>query len=331
MSPLLSKFGLGTYRGACTDEADALLRVTIQAALSAGIRHFDTAINYRCQRAERVLGETLGEAVALGLVRRDECKVSSKVGFIPWDRSPPRDECAYYRSIILGLRLASADDLAPGGHCLAPAYLEWSINRTLRNLGLRYLDCVFVHNPEAQLAICSHDALYEKLHRAFLALESFVRNGSVRAYGVSTWSAFRVPPSHPEHLSLQRIVETASAARADHRFRYVQAPLNFVMTEVATCRFQPASGDRVAGSLLSEVKRLGLKFVASAPLCGGDLRDRARLALDFVRSLPGVDCVLLGAKSPLDITLPAALLNEPKLTRRQLMRMLEQLAGNDGL
>lgn len=328
-APLPTKFGLGTYRGPCSDEADALLRATIQAALAAGIRHFDTAINYRSQRAEHVLGASLDDAIALGLIRREECHVSSKAGFVPWDRSPPCDEDAYYKSVVLDSGLAGPEELAPGGHCLAPAYLEWSINRTLRNLGLQHLDCVYVHNPEAQLAICSQDALYRKLQAAFSVLESFVEKGSVRAYGVSTWSAFRVPPGHAEHLSLQRIVEAASAAKPDHRFRFVQAPLNLVMPEAAASRFQSCPGG--AGSLLSEAKRLGLRFVASAPLAGGDLRDRARLALNFVRSLPGVDCILLGAKAPDDVALPASLLNEPGLTGRQLMQALEQLAGNDGI
>ena len=39
-------------------------------------------------------------------------------------------------------------------------------------------------------------------------------------YGMATWTCFRVPPGHPEHLPLQEVVDlAASVGGLNHGFR----------------------------------------------------------------------------------------------------------------
>ncbi|MEP6549738.1 MAG: aldo/keto reductase, partial [Gemmatimonadales bacterium] len=72
---LVSALGLGTYLGECDDTEDARYTATAAAALEKGINLLDTAINYRCQRSERAVGDAIRSAVAGGKVKRDEIVV----------------------------------------------------------------------------------------------------------------------------------------------------------------------------------------------------------------------------------------------------------------
>src|SRR5688500_15898400 len=70
--PSVSSIGIGTYLGGCDDPDDARYAQSIRESLRRGINLIDTAINYRCQRSERVIGTALREAIAAGEVGRDE-------------------------------------------------------------------------------------------------------------------------------------------------------------------------------------------------------------------------------------------------------------------
>ena len=56
--PALSALGIGSALGAPTDEEDSAYERALKRALQLGINHIDTAINYRCQLSERVIGRT---------------------------------------------------------------------------------------------------------------------------------------------------------------------------------------------------------------------------------------------------------------------------------
>jgi len=91
----LSSIGLGTYLGAADDETDSLYEEAILEALAAGCNVFDTSINYRHQRSERALGSALHRAFDRGLAARDEVFVSTKGGFLPFDRQVPSNRKRY--------------------------------------------------------------------------------------------------------------------------------------------------------------------------------------------------------------------------------------------
>lgn len=56
-----SSIGLGTYLGDPIPAVDDASREAIDLALRSGVNHVDTAVNYRCGRAERVVGEAVSE------------------------------------------------------------------------------------------------------------------------------------------------------------------------------------------------------------------------------------------------------------------------------
>ena len=314
-----SSVGIGTYLGEPTPAVDDASREAIGLALRSGVNHVDTAVNYRCGRAERVVGEAVRESP----VDRDAVVVATKGGFLPFDGERPDDPAAYVRDRFLATGIVDAADLANGAHALAPDYLEWSLDRSLDRLGLDAVDCFYIHNPETQLATRSREAVYDQLGAAFEALERRRLAGDVGAYGVATWDAFRVPEDDERYLSLAEALARAEAAGEavgpddDHGFETVQLPFNVAMADAFTRRNQrppggDADGERV--SALEFAHEAGLSVVTSASIGQGDLADAgaipadvdatlagdtpAQRALNFARSAPGVTASLVGASDP---------------------------------
>ena len=93
--PLVSSLGLGTYLGECDDSEDARYTTTVSVALQKGVNLLDTAINYRCQRSERAIGEALRKMIVGGSVKREEVVVCTKGGYIPLEKLPPTTKEAY--------------------------------------------------------------------------------------------------------------------------------------------------------------------------------------------------------------------------------------------
>src|SRR4051812_30731201 len=123
--PVVSSLGLGTYLGECDDGEDARYVATVIAAVGKGINLFDTAINYRCQRSERAIGEAIRILIARGTIRRDEIVVCTKGGYIPLDRTPPATKEGYrgfLDSEYYGPGIMRPDDVVAGGALSLPGY-----------------------------------------------------------------------------------------------------------------------------------------------------------------------------------------------------------------
>ena len=84
---------MGTYLGDCDDAEDARYVTVLSAGLKQGLNLVDTAINYRCQRSERAVGEAIRKAVSGGSVQRDELVIATKGGFIPLEGHRPNRAC----------------------------------------------------------------------------------------------------------------------------------------------------------------------------------------------------------------------------------------------
>src|SRR5215813_2914526 len=113
-----SRLGLGTYLGGADDATDALYAAAIRRALALGINVLDTAINYRHQRSERVIGRVL----AKGIVPRENVVVATKGGFLARGAGPEPGT-------------VRPDEIVAGCHCIAPAHLRDQIERSRKNLG----------------------------------------------------------------------------------------------------------------------------------------------------------------------------------------------------
>jgi len=311
--PLVSSLGLGTYLGECDDSEDARYTTTVSAALQKGVNLLDTAINYRCQRSERAIGEALRSMIVRGSIKREEVVVCTKGGYIPLDRIPPATKEGYrgfLENEYFGRGVMQPSEVVSGGHCLTPRYLADQIERSRNNLGLAVIDVYYLHNPEQQLDALGRPDFLTLVRDAFAALEEQVRRGVIGIYGCATWNGFRVPPDSRNHLSLEELVSIArEIAGTDHHFRVIQLPINLAMTESVRLPTQQVGHDKVP--LLVAASRLGISVVGSATLMQSQLtralpkqihsafpgfKTDARRAIAFSQSLP-VAAALVGMKS----------------------------------
>jgi len=310
---VVSSVGLGTYLGDPTDAADEHYREAIVAAIESGCNVLDTAINYRHQRSERVVGAAMAEAD----VDRDAVFVATKGGFVPFDGERPDDPGQYVREEFVEPGLIDTDDLVRGQHCLAPDFLADQFDRSPENLGVDTIDCYYVHNPETQLEARSREAVYDQLETAFERLERRVAAGELHHYGVATWDALRVEPDDDAYLSLAEIEERAAAAAAavgneTPHLAAIQLPFNVGMADAFTVEGQPSPDGDGRTSALWYAREAGLHVFASASLLQGRLADglpeavagklagetAAQRAINFARSAPGVTSALVGTGSP---------------------------------
>ena len=182
-----SSIGVGTYLGEPDDADDRRYEEALRAAVAAVLNVIDTAINYRCQRSERVVGRALAALFDDRVARRDEVIVCSKGGYIPLDGSPPasRDE---YNALIereyFARGVMRPEDVVGGGHCMAPGYLADQVARSRANLGLETIDVYYLHNPEQQVASIGRELFQRRVVRAFEALESRVDAGGLPSRGM---------------------------------------------------------------------------------------------------------------------------------------------------
>jgi len=304
----VSAIGLGTYLGEEDDQTDRGYGQAIVDAANLGCNLVDTAINYRAQRSERVIGQALMHLEReLGLPRAGFI-VCTKGGYIPFDGSVPPDPAQYFRDTYVRPGILRPEDVVNGGHAMTPRYLEDQIGRSLRNLGLAYLDVYYVHNPETQLGAVPRAEFLSRMRAAFELLESQVAAGRIRRYGVATWNGFRTPPGSRDHLSLEELVREAEAAGGPgHHFKVIQLPYNLAMPEAYASATQLVGGERVTA--LEAAGRLGIATIASAAILQGQLSRRlpqaltdafpgletsAQRAVQFVRSTRGVTAALVG-------------------------------------
>jgi aryl-alcohol dehydrogenase-like predicted oxidoreductase len=304
---VVSSIGVGTYLGDPTDDRDDTYHDAIVTALEGGINLVDTAINYRHQRSERVVGRAIADAD----VDREAAVVATKGGFVPFDGERPDDPGAFVRTEYLDTGLIDREDLVRGQHCIAPAFVDDQLDRSLSNLGVETIDLYYVHNPETQLAENSRDAVYDQLEATFERLEERAAAGDIDHYGVATWEAFRVPQGHDSYLSVPEVVERAraaadSAGNAATHFRAIQLPFNVRMADAFTvAAHEGADG---AQSALWFAHEAGLDVFTSASIMQGELATAipedvaarlngetdAQRAINFARSAPGVTSSLVG-------------------------------------
>jgi aryl-alcohol dehydrogenase-like predicted oxidoreductase len=306
----LSSIGLGTYLGEPDDASDRNYTEAITTALRSGINVLDTAINYRHQRSERNIGAALQQRIESGELQRDEVLVCTKAGYLSFDGNLPADPRAYFIREYVESGILDPKQVVGGMHCMAPAYLENQIERSKRNLGLETIDVFYLHNPESQLAEISREIFRQRMRDAFAMLEKLVKAGSLSHYGMATWSAFRLPETSRDYVSLAETVELARQVGGDqHHFRFIQLPFSLAMPEAYALANQIVqSSPKQKQSLLSTAAQLGIAVIGSATLQQGQLthglpdfvarilglRSDAENAIQFSRSAPGMTTSLVG-------------------------------------
>ncbi|MGH7836240.1 MAG: aldo/keto reductase [Candidatus Binataceae bacterium] len=334
----VSSLGLGTYLGESDAATDAAYAQALRAALSSGINLIDTAVNYRDQRSERVIGAVLAEMSAAGQIRREEIVVATKGGYLAFDGGMPPDPRVWFDEHFIRTGIIQAGDVVNGSHCMTPRYLDAMIETSRKNLGLETIDIYYLHNPEAQLAAVNREQFRARLADAFTALERAVSDGRIAIYGAATWNGYRAAMNDPGYLSLTEMAGVARAVGGDgHHFRVVQLPYNLAMTEALTARNQPLP-DNKPGSLLACSDMLGIAVCASASLLQGQLTCQlpgvlhetfpgmdsdAQRALQFVRSTPGVNVALAGMSSAAHVADNLGVARHPPASFETLLKLFQ--------
>jgi len=322
----VSSVGIGTYLGNEDSATDAAYAEAIHAAVVGGINLIDTAVNYRCQRSERVVGEVIARLAGSGEIERAQIVIATKGGYLAFDGEVPANPRGWFEENFLQPGIVEANDVVQGMHCMTPRYLDVMLDLSRSNLGLESIDIYYVHNPETQLGAVTHDEFLGRIRNAFEFLEDAVATRKIGCYGVATWSGFRLKPNERGYLSLAELVSAAAdVGGAANHFKVIQFPYNLAMTEALTLHNQTLPGGNQV-SLLAAADAMGVAVCTSASLLQGQLTRRlpealqtafpamesdAQRSIQFARSTPGIGVSLVGMSSTAHVTHNLATLKHP--------------------
>lgn len=264
----VSSLGLGTFRKEPYREENYIVNYkdAVKMAVLNGINLVDTAINYRYQTSEREIGEAIEELMSEGSATRDQLVVTSKAGFLPLDFPFPENPYEWIEENVLTPGLATKDDVVVDQHCMAPSYLRWSAEQSLKNLRLETIDIFFLHNPEMQLGYVDYKTLKKRIKKAFALFEKLVEEGKIRHYGIASWNGFLYDETHTEYISLKDVVAIAEEVGGkEHHFKYIQSPYNIAKTQAHSYSNQQGPDGRYY-TLMQAAHGYGLKMMGSSSL-----------------------------------------------------------------
>lgn len=209
----LSRIVYGMWRLAeDADTGEAHVRAKIDACLEQGITSFDQADIYGNYESQRVLGQALKSAPEL----RDRIEIVSKADIALLSEKFPDRRIKHYDT--------------------GRAHILASVDQSLTEMGLEYLDLLLIHRPDPLM-----DA-----HETGAVLDELVTTGKVRAVGVSNFRLF-------DWTLLQSAMKT---------------PLVTNQIELSLLNSQPfRNGD------LAFLQERGIPPMAWSPLAGGALFD----------------------------------------------------------
>lgn len=340
----LSSLGIGTFPGAASDEVDSNYVDIIERALLSGINVIDTAAHYRYCRSPSAVGEGLRRVLARG-VAREQVYLISKGGFLGFRDGPPADFEKWFESEIVAKKLGTRADLNKA-HLLSPQHIQFQLEFSRHAIGVETLDAFLIDQPEVHISDIGKDQLNKKLEQVFIVLEQAVKDGKLRAYGISTYDGFRVETDHRLFQSITSMQGHAEKAarfvqqRDDvkHHFKVIQLPFNQVMLEGFT-RFSHATGQGNIGSTIQAAFQLKVYVMASHTMLKGhlarqstdivqqampQLKNNAQRALQFNRSTPGLGTSLVGVSTPAHLDDVLAVARVAPLEKAQYLKMFQK-------
>ncbi len=334
---IMSSIGFGSYLGKHDDATDLAYADSLIRAIELGSNFIDTAINYRFQRSERAIGTALQTLFKDGRFSRDELVISTKGGYIPFDSAPPTDIRKYFIESFLNPGIITPEDIVSGIHCMNARYIENQIECSLSNLGLECIDIYYIHNPEEQFREVSRDEFNKRIRGVYELLEKEVADGKIRVYGVATWNGLRQEVNTKGYLSIEELFKIARVVGGDdHHFRVIQLPFNLAMPEALVTRNQILDGEEL--TILEAANNLGIAVVASSSLLQSqlsrdlpdflskflkDLKTDAQLAIQFVRSIPGITTALVGMSTIKHVEENMGVASIPRATSEDLQNLFK--------
>lgn len=230
----MAKIGLGTYR--ISDQNPEHIQA-IKTAVEEGIDLIDTSTNYMDGGAERAIALAF-QPLPTKMIENIE--IVSKYGYIQGSTLKRIQEGECFPEIV-----KYADHIY---HCISPEFMQDQLTQSLGRLNMDSLGCYLIHNPEYFiLDALQHDLdrsetlnrMFERIERAFEALEKEVQKGRIKSYGISS-NSFAKAPGDPEFLPYEDLVKIAKrAAKASGsevpHFSTIQLPINLLEREGLAC------------------------------------------------------------------------------------------------
>ncbi|MFV0481015.1 MAG: aldo/keto reductase [Campylobacteraceae bacterium] len=319
---IFSKLGFGTFKKEPYKDENYLFEYkdALREAIKNGINVIDTAINYRYQKSEKEIGETLSLLFKEGRTKREELIICSKGGFMPLNFPFPKNPYEWIEENIIKKNLATKEDIELDEHCITGEFLKASCETSLKNLQIDCIDIYFLHNPEVQLQKLGKKAFLEKLKDIFTTFEELVKENKIRYYGIAVWNAFTNDEKEIEHINLEEVFDIAKkVAGVNHHFKYIQLPFNIAKSNAYALNNQKMS-DGNYYTLLQVAHKLNIGVIGSSSLLQMNLFQKSfkpeigylldpdmklksdiELALQFVRSTEGIITSLFSSKEPLHV------------------------------
>lgn len=263
--PLVSLVGFGGYRiGLSASLGHPGCREALEYALRRGVNLIDTSGNYGNGQSELLIGQVLAKLNKEESFERNRVVLVTKAGYVQGNtleqvQQRERDGQPYNAMFKFGADL---------WYCLDPDFLLEQVERSRARLGVECLDVFLVHNPEYMLKAYEYNNLaleeaqndfYAQIKKCFAALETAVQKGHLRAYGVSS-NTLGASSEDPTAVSLTRLLQTACAVKAEHSFRVVQCPLNWI--EVNPIAVESADADE---NTLTVAQKHGIGVLVNRP------------------------------------------------------------------
>jgi aryl-alcohol dehydrogenase-like predicted oxidoreductase len=283
----VSEVGFGGYR---IDIRSPLNRDALKKALLSGINLIDTSSNYTDGNSEELVGDVITELVNAMKLTRESVVVVTKGGYIQGEAleisQERKDDGVPYPELV---------EFAQGlEHCIHPEFLAEHITMSLERLNLKTVDAYLLHNPEYFLKWAKNKKLdvesarekyYDRIKKAFEYLETEVRKGRIKYYGISS-NTFVNEAEDYEFTSLEKVLEIAKQVSAENHFRIVEFPLNIFETQAVSVKNQ--LGNK---SVLELAKENNLGVLINRPLNAFKDEKLIRLAEPFIMQKPTADMI----------------------------------------
>lgn len=299
----ISRFGLGTYLGAPNDQNDELLLEILRTIVDNNINHIDTAPVYRAERSETVIGNFLKKYYK---GKRDDLFITSKIGFIPYNKNLPKNDDEFLKNRFFTKKIIKPSELTIAWQCYSPNYVEWQLEEIFARLQTKYIDVIYLHNPEVYIREKKSYNYDELFYEACSVIKKFIDKKKILNLGIATWDGLISDDS----IELEKLNKFFINLFGNGIFNYVMMPFSSAMPEAVLKKTQIFNGSKISAASL--IKKLNLNFVSSGPLYNGKLStitppdlikkyghskwSNAQHHLNFVKNANFIDSILIGIK-----------------------------------